>query len=148
MLQTQSVQLVFNEDANGYRETIMGSASAMKFLKQNIPVDTTVESLYLLAMDAAGHVVLFDELSRGNLASTPFEPRAMFSRLILVNASKFIVAHTHGSGNVDPSRNDVIITKKIQELAHLFTMSFDDHFIVSHPDRILSMREDNPYLWD
>lgn len=149
MLQTQSVKLVFNEALNDYHQTITGSASAAEFIMSNLDIQNDpVESLWLLAMDTRGDVLMLDQLSQGTVSSTPYEPRSLFSRLILVNATKFIMIHHHPSGSIVPSRNDQIVTNRIAEQSKLMGFNFDDHFILSHDDHITSIREEYGYLWE
>ena len=50
--------------------------------------------------------------------------------LLLHNASGFILAHNHPSGNPKPSESDVQLTRKIKEAARVHEISLLDHIIV------------------
>lgn len=51
------------------------------------------------------------------------------------NAESIILCHNHPSGNLNPSRADLDLTKKIKEAAKLFGISILDHIIII-PDEL------------
>ncbi len=50
---------------------------------------------------------------------------------VLQLASSIILIHNHPSGNLQPSKEDVTITKKIKEASKLFDINVLDHLIIS-----------------
>ena len=56
--------------------------------------------------------------------------REVFKCSILTNASAIIGLHNHLSGNVKPSKEDMIVTRKLQEYGQLLGIEFLDHIIV------------------
>ncbi len=65
----------------------------------------------------------------------------MFKSAILSNASNIILAHNHPSGNPEPSRQDMDMTKRLAEAGRLLGIEVLDHVIVSD-DRYFSFREE------
>ena len=49
---------------------------------------------------------------------------------ILANASAIIGLHNHPSGNVKPSKEDMIVTRKLQKCGQLLGIELLDHIIV------------------
>jgi len=45
-------------------------------------------------------------------------------------AAKFVVAHNHPSGILRPSREDLLITDKINKAAQLLDIKLEDHIII------------------
>ncbi len=69
-------------------------------------------------------------LFRGTADHCLIHPRDIVKALCLQNASSFVVAHNHPSGNIKPSREDIQVTKKIFRLGRLIEISLNDHLIV------------------
>lgn len=59
-----------------------------------------------------------------------FSQSELFKTILLSNSSKFILVHNHPSGNVQPSKNDYEITKKILEVSKLLDLQFLDHIVI------------------
>lgn len=56
-----------------------------------------------------------------------------FKAAILANAAAVIFAHNHPSGNLEPSTEDIVITRKLVEAGQLMDIPVRDHLIVA-PD--------------
>ncbi len=78
------------------------------------------------------NVILGDHtVSEGGLAASIVEPRAVFQRAILENAASIVCLHNHPSGNPEPSREDVQITKQLVEAGKLMGVPVHDHLIIA-----------------
>lgn len=76
--------------------------------------------------------ILGDEtISEGGLASSIVEPRAVFRRAILENAAAVICLHNHPSGNPEPSRKDLQVTRQLVESGKLMGIPVHDHIIIA-----------------
>jgi DNA repair protein RadC len=69
-------------------------------------------------------------ISEGGLAASIVEPRAVFQRAVLENAAAIICLHNHPSGNLEPSREDVRITKQLVDAGKLMGIPVHDHLII------------------
>ena len=69
--------------------------------------------------------------SEGGLAASIVEPRAVFGRAILENAAALICLHNHPSGNPEPSREDVRVTRQLVEAGRLMGVPVHDHLIIA-----------------
>lgn len=59
------------------------------------------------------------------------------------NASAIIGLHNHPSGNVKPSKEDMIVTRKLQKCGQLLGIELLDHIIVGGTNgKMLSFREE------
>ncbi len=70
-------------------------------------------------------------LSEGGLAASIVEPRAVFEKAILDNAAAVICLHNHPSGNPEPSREDIRITRQLVEAGKLMGIPVHDHIIIA-----------------
>lgn len=50
---------------------------------------------------------------------------------LLTNSVTIILAHNHPSGNLQPSRQDIDITKQVKEAAQLMRIKILDHLILT-----------------
>lgn len=77
------------------------------------------------------NVLIADELQqRGTVNHTPVYPREVIKRALDLNASAIILVHNHPSGDTDPSRDDIDITKEIREAGQKLGIALHDHLIV------------------
>jgi DNA repair protein RadC len=70
-------------------------------------------------------------VSEGGLAASIVEPRAVFQKAILENAAAVICLHNHPSGNPEPSREDVKVTRQLAEAGTLMGIPVHDHLIIA-----------------
>ncbi|HYE96471.1 MAG TPA: DNA repair protein RadC [Rubricoccaceae bacterium] len=78
------------------------------------------------------NVILGDHtVSEGGLAASIVEPRAVFQRAVLENAAAVICLHNHPSGNPEPSREDVALTKQLVEAGKLMGIPVHDHLVIA-----------------
>ena len=82
-------------------------------------------------LNTANVIVSDYTVSEGGLAASIVEPRAVFQRAILENAAAIVCLHNHPSGNPEPSREDVQITKQLVEAGKLMGVPVHDHLIIA-----------------
>lgn len=70
-------------------------------------------------------------LSKGGISSTIIDIRLILSIALKTNSSAIILIHNHPSGNLNPSKNDLEITKTTKEACNLLNIKLLDHLIVS-----------------
>jgi DNA repair protein RadC len=91
-------------------------------------------------LDNKHRVLSIEEISRGTLTASLFEPRAILQGALLTNAAALIVLHSHPSGNPKPSAEDLSVTKSLKQLAELLPIRFLDHIIIGKK-RYFSLRD-------
>ena len=66
--------------------------------------------------------------------------KAIFLEAFRYEASSIILIHNHPSGYPEPSREDLVLTRRVKEAGELLGISLLDHIIIG--DRcFVSMRE-------
>jgi DNA repair protein RadC len=63
------------------------------------------------------------------LNSSLVHPREVFRGAIVATCANIIIAHNHPSGNLEPSREDISITKKLVEAGKIVDISVLEHLI-------------------
>ncbi len=76
----------------------------------------------------------------GTVNHTPVYPREVVRRALELAASSLVLVHNHPSGDPTPSRDDIEMTRQIQEAAGALSITVRDHLIVGN-GRWLSFRE-------
>lgn len=94
-------------------------------------IDWYVEQAWVLALDSQLKVVEFNLTSKGTVNYCQIHPRDIFRFVISRNASSFILAHNHPSGNALPSVQDIQFTKRILKLSQLHEIPLLDHVILT-----------------
>ncbi|MCH8962296.1 MAG: DNA repair protein RadC, partial [Bacteroidetes bacterium] len=81
--------------------------------------DLKKEIFKVVLLNTANVIVGDYTVSEGGLAASIVEPRAVFQKAILANAAAIICLHNHPSGNPEPSREDIRITRQLVEAGKL-----------------------------
>jgi len=89
------------------------------------------ESFAILLLNRANNCLGFSFISKGGLAGTVADPKMIFQAALKANASSIILVHNHPSGNIQPSQNDINLTKTIVNAGKLLELQAIDHLIVS-----------------
>ncbi|MEX0822553.1 MAG: DNA repair protein RadC [Rhodothermales bacterium] len=93
--------------------------------------DLPREVFDVIFLNTANVIIGDVRVSEGGLASSIVEPRAIFQKAVLENAAALICVHNHPSGNPEPSREDVRITRQLVEAGQLMGIPLHDHIIVA-----------------
>ena len=80
-------------------------------------------------------------VSVGTLNASIAHPREILKSTILSNAAAVMLLHNHPSGNLTPSREDIELTARMQEICTMLGTPVQDHIIVGNDDRYFSFRE-------
>ncbi|OMC81608.1 JAB domain-containing protein [Viridibacillus sp. FSL H8-0123] len=76
----------------------------------------------------------------GSLNASIVHPREVIKPAILSNAASIMVCHNHPSDNVEPSSEDIEVTKRLQEVGEIVGIELLNHIILGE-DSYLSFRE-------
>ncbi len=89
------------------------------------------EEFVVAFLDTANTLTGLHVASVGGLAVSIVEPRQVFKAAVLANASAIVCGHNHPSGNPEPSREDVAVTKQLVEAGRLMGVPVHDHVIIA-----------------
>lgn len=98
------------------------------------------EEIWAIALNSQLQALSLEMIFRGTADQCLIHPRDIFRFLILNNASSFVLAHNHPSGEVLPSGQDLTLTRKIHSGGLLFQIPLQDHLIFS-PEKYFSMAD-------
>ena len=89
------------------------------------------EEMVLLALNRANEVYGYYRVSSGGRSGTVVDPKIIYTILLNANATAFIIAHNHPSGNLAPSSEDKAITTKLRKAGELLDINLLDHLIIT-----------------
>lgn len=119
------------QESDGMPEMILSAEDAATAFRIAMRGRTEQENFFVLPLN-----IRFSPLSepicitRGSIASTPVHPREVFREAIRWGAHAIIVAHNHPSGDPEPSRKDIDLTKRLLDVAHDVGICLMDHIII------------------
>lgn len=85
----------------------------------------------VLYLNQASEVIAYNTVSEGGLTETAVDVRMILQGALLTNATQIILAHNHPSGNLKPSSQDDMLTRKVQKACEVMRVHFTDHLILS-----------------
>ena len=104
--------------------------------------DKKQEYFYTVYVDTKGRYIDKKCLFVGTINNSIVHPREIFKEAYLLSANGIICIHNHPSGDPTPSKEDVMITRKIKEIAMIHGIRLVDHLIVG-VNSYYSFYEDN-----
>lgn len=124
-----------------------GRQPEVQVVRESAPVTTARDAAFLFRslgemgqqevfaaayLDNSNHVLDVKWLTIGLLDTAPIHPREVFAPAIALRATAVIVAHNHTSGALNPSPEDMAMTRRLAEASRILGFRFLDHVIVAN----------------
>ncbi len=93
--------------------------------------DLSHEVFKIIILNRNNQVLRIETISVGGVSGTVVDPKVIFKKALDYQASSIVLVHNHPSGNLNPSRPDIDITKKIVAAGKLLEITVLDHLIIS-----------------
>ena len=90
------------------------------------------EEMWVVNMNQRNRVVNMVKLYQGSVNSSQVRVAEIFRQAIIDNCSAIMIAHNHPSSYVEPSPDDVKVTRAIVQAGKLLDIVVLDHIIISH----------------
>ncbi len=91
----------------------------------------THEEFHIVLLNSANIYITHKKISQGILNASLVHPREVFKEAITEKAASIILVHNHPSGNTEPSKEDISITKQLVEVGMLMEIPIQDHIIIA-----------------
>jgi DNA repair protein RadC len=104
------------------------------------------ERFAVLLLDVKNRLIGTKVITIGTATETLAHPRDIFREVIRQGANRVIISHNHPSGNVEPSPEDIVLTKQLLGGAQLLAIPILDHLILGNGN-FQSLRQ-TTNLWD
>ncbi|MGL4345887.1 MAG: RadC family protein [Cellulosilyticaceae bacterium] len=100
------------------------------------------EYFVAILLDVKCKLIHYEIISKGSLTASIVHPREVYRCAISKSAHSLIVLHNHPSGDPSPSKEDIAITKRLQEVGQMIGIPLIDHIILGH-QKYTSLKEEN-----
>lgn len=97
------------------------------------------EHFRALLLNIKNQVIASDEVSIGSLNASGVHPRELFRNAIKKSAASMILLHNHPSGDATPSKEDLDVTKRLEEAGKIIGIEILDHIIIGD-NRFVSLK--------
>ena len=104
--------------------------------------DLSTEEFWAVFLNQNNRVVGKTKLSSGGINQSVVDIRILFKTALDYLATGLIIAHNHPSGNLQPSQEDLKITKQISEAGKILNIQLLDHLIIGQ-NSYLSFADEN-----
>lgn len=121
------------------RDHIGGAADVASLLMWKFKEYET-EHFKTVLLNTKNEVLKYVDVSSGSLNATLAMPGDVFRQAVREGAAAVIVAHNHPSGDPEPSRQDVELTKRLMEAGEILGIPLLDH-VVFGEGRYVSLKE-------
>lgn len=98
------------------------------------------EALAVILLDTKNKPIGNYVVSTGTLNQSLVHPREVFKKAIVSSANKIMLLHNHPSGDANPSREDLMVTKRLAEVGEIVGIEVLDHLVIGSDD-FYSFRE-------
>lgn len=92
------------------------------------------EQFVVALLNAKNEMIGMNIVSVGGLSSATVHPREVLKPAILANSAAMILCHNHPSNNLEPSSEDIAVTRKIIQAAAIIGIHVHEHLIINMDD--------------
>jgi DNA repair protein RadC len=117
--------------SSALEKTVVRSSRDIAQYLQATLKDYSYEVFAVVFLNRANKINHFEIISKGGITGTVADPRIILKKALEEDATSIVLCHNHPSGNLQPSKADEELTKKIKEAANYFDIKIIDHIIVS-----------------
>lgn len=100
------------------------------------------EHFAIVLLDTKYHITHLATISVGILDKSLVHPREVFKEALHFSAAAIILIHNHPSGDVTPSKDDLILTKKMMAAGEVMGIAVLDHIILGD-NKFISLKREN-----
>ena len=117
------------------KDCLDSPAATRRFLASRLR-HLPVEVFACLLLDNRHRVIAFEELFRGTIDGASVHPREVVRLVLRFNAAAVILAHNHPSGVAEPSRADILLTRRLIDALALVDVRVLDHIVIGEGDGV------------
>ena len=88
------------------------------------------EYMKLLLFNTRTKLIGETDISKGTVNAALVSPRELFIEALQKNAVSIILLHNHPSGDPTPSKEDILLTRKVRDAGNLIGIDLLDHIIL------------------
>lgn len=129
-------ELVNNVKVHGPKDVVEYLSLSMGNLKKEV--------FKVIYLNNANVILAAEVLFKGTVNQSAVYPREVIKRAFELNASSLIFAHNHPSGELNPSNEDISLTRKLVDACRAVDLTPLDHIIIAYNGHF-SFKENNMF---
>ncbi|KIO42806.1 MULTISPECIES: RadC family protein [Porphyromonadaceae] len=110
--------------------TLVSSRDIYELLQPRIG-DLDHEEFWVIFLNTGCRVKSCERLFSGGMEGTLVDMRILFRKALEMKARSFVIAHNHPSGNIEPSNQDIELTRKIRKAGDTLDIILLDHLVIT-----------------
>ena len=147
-LKQVDIRLKLMEGPSYYSQTPLTSPEGAAAVMRDVLKELDREWVCVVNMDNHLKPVNFNIVSIGSINQSLAPIQNILKSGILSNCNNIMLMHNHPSGDNEPSREDLQLTKRLVEAAKLMDMNVVDHVVIGGQNgNVYSMREHDPDMF-
>jgi DNA repair protein RadC len=108
-------------------------------LKTEDTIDQEKEHFYVCHLDSRNRINMVELVPIGTINQALIHPRETFRRAVAEGPYSIVIAHNHPSGDVTPSADDLLATRKLHEAGEVLGIPVVDHIVFTR-DKFYSFK--------
>jgi len=92
--------------------------------------DSKKETFRCALLDTKNKIIREEVVSIGSLSASLVHPRETFKAAVRESAAAVIFVHNHPSGDIKPSQEDILLTKRLVQVGEMIGIQVLDHIII------------------
>lgn len=112
---------------------IQGAQDAIAFCQDHfarLVADGVREEFHIVCLDTKHQVIATHQISVGTLNASLVHPREVFRPAIKDSAAAILLVHNHPSGDPSPSREDRMVTERLESAGTTLGIDVLDHIVL------------------
>ncbi|MBC7382182.1 MAG: DNA repair protein RadC [Bacteroidia bacterium] len=94
--------------------------------------DLPHEEFWIMFLSRNNSIIGKRQVSTGGISSTVVDPKIIYKYALDAMASGIVLCHNHPSGSVQPSKQDILLTRKLIDAGRLLDIFVSDHLIIGN----------------
>lgn len=111
------------------RPKVVTSQTAFELLYPFVS-DLPHEEFWILMLDRSNRLLGIENVSKGGITGTVADPKVVFRAAMQNHSTGIVLCHNHPSGNLNPSAEDIDLTKKMVAAGRILDITVMDHLII------------------
>jgi len=127
------VRFAVVREALGPAPRTLSTPEAVATLALELIPDDAREHFGVFLLNARNGLIAYHEVSTGTLSASLVHPREVFGpALRVMGVASLILVHNHPSGDPEPSREDIRLTRQLVDASKVLELAVHDHVIVGN----------------
>jgi len=118
---------------------VKNARTAVKVAKSLIR-DFDKEHVVGIYLNAENDIKKAEIIGIGTLTASLIHPREVYKTAIRISAAGIVLLHNHPTGGVEPSKDDIKITKQLEKAGDFLNIPLLDHIILCQRNNYYSFR--------